>query len=118
MLDGASQWHTACAESMLVEDIWPGAMCCCHLCFRGDGPIQPCSYCALFHRAPFSVSSDSEEMVRLRILRAKPAYDGGAASAAARAVLERLLARDWRSRPTAAQALRLAGAWLDGAKSS
>lgn len=75
-----------------------------------------CAYCALFHRAPFSVSSDSEEMVRLRILRAKPAYDGGAASAAARAVLERLLARDWRSRPTAAQALRLAGAWLDGAK--
>ena len=70
-----------------------------------------CVFFALLRlRLPFvSQAGDTDEMVRLRILRAEPLFEGAAdeppLSDGAMAFIRRLLCRDWRTRCTAAEAL-------------
>ena len=72
-----------------------------------------CVLFSLLHRRPpFVREGESEEMARLRILRAEPLYAPAAGetsvvlSTGAAACLRSLLTRSWRERPSAEEALR------------
>ena len=70
----------------------------------------------LHRRPPFVYDGESDEMARLRILRAAPLYDAQATplSRGAKACLSSLLTCDWRARSSAEEAL--ADPWLRAAK--
>ena len=69
-------------------------------------------FSVLHRRPPFVREGESEEMARLRILRAEPLYAPAAGEASvvlstgAAACLRLLLTRSWRERPSAEEALR------------
>ena len=90
-----------------------------------------CVLFSLLHRRPpFVWDGESDELARLRILRATPLYDEGSTaeearrrclprvivSRGARACIGVLLHRDWQQRPSAEEALR--DPWLLDAKAA
>ena len=80
------------------------------------------AFSLLHRRPPFVVDGESDEMCRLRILRATPLWELPAAhssstsgvlaplSAAAKHFLQRLFTREWQARPSAEEALK--DGWL------
>lgn len=71
-------------------------------------------FSVLHRRPPFVHDGESEDMARLRILRAEPLYEPPAGSGQERlmlsegaaACLQSLLHREWRQRPSAEEALK------------